>query len=166
MDYRSLDAIRIRELNLSGRKASLVADLAAAYPASAGVRTFSRRFEWNGASTVSRIDPRTNALIARVPVAAEVAAVAVGEGAVWVASDNGTLTRIDPEANVATTTIDLGGALSDVAVGAGAVWVANIGARNVARIDPKTNEVVARIATGTPPDGIAVGDDAVWVTAY
>ena len=119
-----------------------------------------------GAGTVLRIDPRTNHVAARIPVAAEVAAIAVGAGAVWVASDDGTLTRIDPEANVATATVDLGGALSDVAVGFGSVWVANNGAHNVARVDPETNAVVATIPTKTRPDGIAAGEGAVWVTAY
>ena len=120
----------------------------------------------SGSTPVLRIDPRTNGVVARIPVAAEVAAIAVGGGAVWVASDNGTLTRIDPDSNVVTATVDLGGALSDVAIGFGSVWVANNGSRNVARIDPASGKVVARIPTRTRPDGIAVGDDAVWVTAY
>jgi YVTN family beta-propeller protein len=120
----------------------------------------------SGNSIVSRVDPGTNRVAAKVPVAAEVASIAVGAGAVWVASDDGTLTRIDPVANVATATIDLGGALSDVAVADGAVWVANSGAPNVVRIDPGTNQVVATITTKTRPDAIAVGAGAVWVTAY
>ena len=120
----------------------------------------------SGASTVFRIDPQTNAVAARIPVAAEVADIAVGGGAVWVASDDGTLTRIDPTANVVAATVELGGALSGVAVGAGGVWVANSGARNVARIDPETNDVVATIPTIARPDAIAVGEGVVWVTAY
>ena len=120
----------------------------------------------SGASTVFRIDPRTNEVVARIPVAAEVASVAVGGGFVWVASDDGTLTKIDPEANVVADTVKLGGALSDVAVGEGAVWVANSGARNVARVDPETNDVVATIPTRARPDAIAVGEGLVWVTAY
>jgi YVTN family beta-propeller protein len=117
-------------------------------------------------SEVARVDPATNRVAATVPVAPEVAAIAVGAGAVWVASDDGTLTKIDPETNVATATVDLGGALSDVAVGFGSVWVANSGAHNVARVDPETTDVVATIRTGRAPEGIAVGDGAVWVTAY
>jgi YVTN family beta-propeller protein len=117
-------------------------------------------------SVVARIDPATNRVAATVPVAPEVAALAAGAGAVWVASDDGTLTKIDPETNVATATVQLGGAPSDVAVGFGSVWVANSGAHNVARIDPETNDVVAKIPTGTAPEGIAVGEGAVWVTAY
>jgi YVTN family beta-propeller protein len=120
----------------------------------------------SGSTPVLRIDPRTNGVAARIPVAAEVAAIAVGAGAIWVASDNGTLTKIDPESNVVTSTLDLGGALSDVAVGFGSVWVANNGSRNVARVDPATGEVLATIPTGTRPDGLTVGGDAVWVTAY
>jgi YVTN family beta-propeller protein len=120
----------------------------------------------SGASTVVRIDPQTAAVGAEIPVAAEVAAIAVGGGAVWVASDDGTLTRIDPTANVVAATVELGGALSDVAVGLDAVWVANSGARNVARIDPATNDVVATIPTRARPEAIEVGEGVVWVTAY
>lgn len=119
-----------------------------------------------GASTVVRIDPETDEVAAKIPVAAEIAAVAVGEDAVWVASDNGTLTRIDPVANVVSATLELGGALSGVAVAPDAVWVANSGARNVARVDFQTNEVVETIDTGARPEAIAVGEGAVWVTAY
>jgi YVTN family beta-propeller protein len=119
-----------------------------------------------GGSAVLRIDPETNGVTARIPVPPEPAAIAVADGTVWVASDNGTLSRIDPVANVVTATVELGGALSGVAVDANAVWVANSGTHTVARIDPETNEVVARIELGTRPEAIAVGEGAVWVTAY
>jgi hypothetical protein len=56
MDYRSLDAIRIREANLSGGKAFIVADLAAAYPKAAGVTKYVRTFTWDGGSLITVAD--------------------------------------------------------------------------------------------------------------
>jgi hypothetical protein len=59
MDYRVLRGIRLRDVHLAGGKLRLVADLAAAYPPSAGVKTFNRSFEWDGASSIAVIDTLT-----------------------------------------------------------------------------------------------------------
>ena len=59
MDYRALDGIRIRDANLTGGTMRIVADLAAAYPPSAGVTTFTRGFEWNGESSITVTDTVT-----------------------------------------------------------------------------------------------------------
>ena len=59
MDYRLLSGIRIRDVNLTGGTMRLVADLAAAYPPSAGVKAFNRAFEWNGASSIIVTDTVT-----------------------------------------------------------------------------------------------------------
>jgi len=160
---------QVLRLNRRGRRRRAISEFSSARGLAIGegaVWVGDALYPPSGSTPVLRIDPRTNGVTARIPVAAEVASIAVGAGAVWVASDNGTLTKIDPESNVVTSTVDLGGALSDVAVGFGSVWVANNGSRNVVRVDPATTDVLATIPTGTRPDGLAVGDDAVWVTAY
>ncbi|HEX6973889.1 MAG TPA: heparinase II/III family protein, partial [Vicinamibacterales bacterium] len=59
MDYRALDAIRIREVDLKAGKARIVADLTAAYPATAGVSSYIRTFTWNGGSTITVSDAAT-----------------------------------------------------------------------------------------------------------
>ena len=59
MDYRALDAIRIREANLAGGKARIVADLAAAYPVAAGISAYTRTFTWDGASLITVTDAVT-----------------------------------------------------------------------------------------------------------
>ncbi|HYE88968.1 MAG TPA: DUF4962 domain-containing protein [Vicinamibacterales bacterium] len=56
MDYQLLDGIRLRDVNLSSGKVQLVADLAAAYPPSAGVKSFTRRFMWDGATSITITD--------------------------------------------------------------------------------------------------------------
>jgi hypothetical protein len=59
MDYRALTGIRLREVNLGGGTMRIVADLAAAYPPSAGVTSFTRGFEWNGKSSITVTDTVT-----------------------------------------------------------------------------------------------------------
>jgi DNA-binding beta-propeller fold protein YncE len=92
----------------------------------------------------------------RVPADAE--AIAVGQGALWVASvapgDLGTpgedtVTRIDLATGRRVATVTVGRAPLDLAATPGAVWVPNAGGGgdSVARIDPHTN----RLAAGRPP---------------
>jgi len=59
MDYRALDGIRIREANLAGGRATIVADLAAAYPKTAGVKDFARTFSWDGGTAIKVVDAVT-----------------------------------------------------------------------------------------------------------
>jgi YVTN family beta-propeller protein len=99
-------------------------------------------------STLLRIDPERNAVVARIKVSPAEAAAA-GEGAVWLshpASD--TVSRIDPATNEKIATIPVGSYPAGLAVSAGAVWVANSFDPSVSRIDPATNRVVATIRVG------------------
>jgi YVTN family beta-propeller protein len=74
--------------------------------------------------TVSRIDPRTNAVVATITVGHEPFAIAAGGGAVWVANRTDfTVSRIDPRTNRVTATIQIGNRPQGIAAGNGAVWV-------------------------------------------
>ena len=78
------------------------------------------------------------------------AAMAQGEGAVWVIGDaaDRRLWRIDPERHRIEATIDLGFPPGGVAAGSGAVWVTDELGDRVVRIDPATNRVVGVIPVG------------------
>jgi virginiamycin B lyase len=132
------------------------------------------------ASTLSRIDPARNAVVARIKLKAHnpcpefprsCGEAAAGNGAVWVSrpSDN-TVSRIDPRTNTVTATIRVGSQPTAIAVSPGAVWVANTGDPSVSRIDPATNRVVATIRVGPArvccSDHMEVtwGSSAVWAT--
>jgi virginiamycin B lyase len=140
----------------------------------------------SSASRLTRIDPASNAVAARIAVKpanpcpafpATCGEVAAGQGAVWVSvlPDN-TVLRVDPGTNSVTATIPVGAQPDGVATSPGAVWVANhgdpgvSGAPSVSRIDPATNSVVATISVGPKSaccnDHMAVttGAGAVWVT--
>jgi YVTN family beta-propeller protein len=120
-------------------------------------------------STLMRIDPARNAVVARIKVGTP-EAVAAGGGAVWLTHPSGnTVTRVDPATNTVTATIPVGPRPQGIAVSQGAVWVANGGGPSVSRIDPATNRVVATIRIG--PKGACCAEHtdliasprAVWV---
>jgi YVTN family beta-propeller protein len=102
----------------------------------------------NAESTLMRIDPTRNAVVARIKVPPP-EATAAGDGAVWLSypSEN-KVSRIDPATNKVTASIDVGPQPSGIAISPDAVWVANAGGPSVSRIDPTTNHVVATIRVG------------------
>ena len=107
--------------------------------------------------------PRGAKVVAEIAVQPGSGGFAIGEGAVWSASDaTSTLTRIDPRRNavVKQITVDAAG---EVAVGDGSIWLTHPEANTVSRIDPTTYKVRATIRVGKRPLGLAVTADAVWV---
>jgi virginiamycin B lyase len=112
-----------------------------------------------------RVDPATGqvlATISDIPLGAT--GLAVGDGAVWVASTYGQLVaRVDPGTNRVTATIPVERYPLAVSVGSGAVWVRNEESSSVSRIDPATNRVVATVRGISPTDG-RTGEDAMALT--
>jgi DNA-binding beta-propeller fold protein YncE/tRNA A-37 threonylcarbamoyl transferase component Bud32 len=70
------------------------------------------------------LSTRSREEVDRVELAARPVAVAVGAGAVWVATASGTVIRIDPSTNEAMTPIEIGGVPVGIAVAGTTVWVA------------------------------------------
>jgi YVTN family beta-propeller protein len=126
-------------------------------------------------NSVAIIDPRTNAVVASVPVGAHPVSIVVGESAVWVANvDDQTVMRIDPETRKVVKTIGLGIEPTGLAVGDGAVWVAGGFDHALLRIDTSDNLVRERLTieprVGSLPEGyergpsaVTVGEGAVWL---
>jgi branched-chain amino acid transport system substrate-binding protein len=127
----------------------------------------SDRAVWvdDGLSTLIRIDPATNRVVARVHLAASgLGGIAVGDGAVWVADPpDGTVWRIDFQPNLVTRTASVGIGVTSVAFADGAVWAGNSFEGTVARIDPATTTVTRTFDVGGAPQGIAVDGPDVWV---
>jgi hypothetical protein len=91
------------------------------------------------------------AVTGRVALPGPAAAVAVGEGAVWVLLEQGTLLRVDPDRHQVTGRLELeapagGMPAGPLAVGAGAVWVGTRGATVTVRVDPARLRVTGRLA--------------------
>jgi YVTN family beta-propeller protein len=114
-------------------------------------------------NSLGLIHAKSNALVAQVPLGVRSGQVAAGEGAVWVASEDGTVSRVDAATRRVVQRITVGRDPAGVAAGGGAVWVATSGDRSVSWINPSTNTVVKTVPVGNGPTGIALGDGAVWV---
>jgi YVTN family beta-propeller protein len=99
-------------------------------------------------STLMRIDPARNAVVARIKVS-PTQAMAAGDGAVWLTyPEDDMVSRIDPSTNRVTASIHVGPRPAEIAISPGAVWVADSYGPSVSRIDPATNRVVATIRVG------------------
>jgi YVTN family beta-propeller protein len=125
-------------------------------------------------SELVRVDPHTGAILSRIhdvnitfyPETAD--SVAVGEGAVWIASPgDDTVIKVDPTSDliVGRTTVDYSNFddSASIAVGNGAVWATVPSLHEVVRIDA-SSQSVQTIPVGVWPTGIAVGEGSVWVT--
>lgn len=108
------------------------------------------------------IDPVTNAADPPIELGLRGTDLAVGEGAVRVASHlAGALVRIDPASRTVTARVDGIGAVYSVAVGDGAVWASGT---TTVRVAPDTAEVTATAEAGTGCGGsLAVDGGTVLV---
>lgn len=118
---------------------------------------------------ILRLDPETDLIEARVPLAGPVDDVVVGEGSVWatysVPTDGATtyrhfVVRIDPATNQVVATIP--DVSAPLAVGGGSVWGSD-GDGALVQIDPTRAEIISRIALGVRPWAMALADQAMWV---
>jgi serine/threonine-protein kinase len=89
--------------------------------------------------TVSRIDPGTRTVVARIRVGRDPEAVSAGAGGVWVANQaEDSVTRIDPATNrVVGRPIAVGDSPDHLVAGLGSVWVPNSRDDTVTRIEPR-----------------------------
>jgi virginiamycin B lyase len=118
-----------------------------------------------GSNTVARIDPSTNRFTSVVGVGELPTGVAIGEGAVWVITQDRTLYRIDPESGQAIKTIGLPGIPTGIAVGEGAIWVAmgfEAAGPSLLQINPKTYGEVPISVPGSALENVTVAEGALW----
>jgi len=117
-------------------------------------------------NSVAVIDSVTNKLVDDISVGKRPAAVAVGEGGVWVANeDDRTISEIDPKTRKVVDTIGLGSDVHDIAAGLGAVWVAGGTDGTVTRIDPRTAKTATFRVGPQPVFWVATGAGEVWATS-
>ena len=116
----------------------------------------------NPDATVSRVDPRADA-VSTVVRRLSAGAVAAGDEGVWALGLDSSLARIDP----ATASVDkrirvAANTLSAIAVGAGAVWAAAPYDGTVWRIDPEPRLIQRTIDVGAGVTDVAYGRGSVW----
>ena len=128
----------------------------------------------NGKATISRVDARTNEVVATIDGIAATA-IAAGAGALWVidrggpqrGQPKGAIVRIDPRSNRVTRRIRLAaGTLNDLAVAAGAVWVTDPFAGVLWRVDPGPPTLTKTIAVSPGSALVDANAQAVWVVNH
>ena len=184
---RKLDARDGRELaaipGVGTHAEAVVATSGAVWIASIGPWVVDRHgaFSPTGPGVVTRVDPRTDRIVARIRVARGPGAIAVADGAVWVTSFRGlrpafSVSRIDAGRNRVVATFHLHRLLAGVAVGAGYVWVVNPGTLvdggldmsggTLVRIDPRTASVVThRLPGSSRPAAVTFSDGWLWIAS-
>jgi streptogramin lyase len=118
-------------------------------------------------TTLTRIDPDTNGVVAEVRLPAACNSVLFAETALWVTcpKDN-KLLRIDALTNLVDKRIDVPAQPIAAAAGESSIWVLSKTDGKITRIDPKTNKATATIELGTPGlDGdLAFGEGYLWAS--
>lgn len=105
-------------------------------------------------NAVVAIDPKRDAVVARVAVGNAPTAVAAGAGAVWVLnSRDGTLSEVSADARLVRT-LGTTGVPADVATAGGRVWVA-ARPNAILEVDPTTAAITNRVMLRTAPTRFA-----------
>jgi YVTN family beta-propeller protein len=116
---------------------------------------------------LTKIDPQTNIIVARVKVASHSYAVVFGFDALWITNTkNASVQQVDPKTNNVVSTISVGKEPRFLAVGLNAIWTLNQEDGTVSKIDPLTKEV-ATIKLDVKGSGgdITTGSKYVYVRA-
>ena len=120
-------------------------------------------------NSVVRIDPKTDAVLATIPVPGGCGAqMVVTDDAVWVANGGGdgctsAVYRIDPHTNAVAQTIPMTEETDAIALGTDGLWFGSA-PTTLGRIDPATGTVTGRMTIPGMAFGSAVGGGAVWIT--
>jgi streptogramin lyase len=125
-------------------------------------------------NAVGAIDPKTNKLVAAIPVGHNPESIAAGGGSIWVANvDDGTVTRIDGRSRKVVETFGgFRGTPRAIAFGNGAIWLTT-GEDRLFRIDPANDHITAvplhwhsGFHSVLPEGlGVAAGYGAVWLSS-
>jgi virginiamycin B lyase len=120
-------------------------------------------------SDLTRFNPATGAVDARIALPANSAGVVVDFGSVWVTGyAKGELYRIDPKTNSLVSTVKLHTYPRFIASGENSIWVLNQSDGTVQRVDGMTGELQATIETGLKGSGgdIICGGGYVWINMF
>jgi virginiamycin B lyase len=118
-------------------------------------------------TTLLRIDPQTNTVVAEIRLPSACAALLSADNALWIACPNeARLLKLNPNTNLIDKRIEVAAEPVALASGAGAVWVLSRKEGKLSRIDPKTDKVVTTIDLGIPnaQGQLAFGAEALWAS--
>ena len=154
---------RVVRIDTTNEEIAATIDVPGAYGVAAGEGAVWVAGSARRTGTLVRIDPATSRPADPLFLDADVNALAVGGGSVWVALSGGPVLRIDPVSLELLATYDPGvDGIDNLAFGGGALWGAGDGV--VVRLDPTTAEAIETPVSN--PVDLEFGGGAMWVSAY
>ncbi len=115
--------------------------------------------------TVTRIDPATNEVVAKIQTGLGAHHMAIDAHGVWIANYRAnTVSRIDPATNRVVATIDHAGSGVGIASDGETVYVSTR-YQGISRIDPDTNTASPVAGFAEWNYGLAYGNGELWVTS-
>jgi virginiamycin B lyase len=118
-------------------------------------------------TTLARIDPDQNVVVAEIRLPADCRSLTFGETALWLAcpSENKVI-RVNAATNLVEKQIEVSAEPESIVTGLNSVWVYCRKESKVDRIDPKTNKVSKSIELKVPgtEGAIAFGEGSIWVS--
>ncbi|HEX4487054.1 MAG TPA: hypothetical protein VH088_12350 [Terriglobales bacterium] len=116
---------------------------------------------------LSRIDPKTNSILAEIAIPSGSFCPVFADNFVWITStQNNLLTKVDPSTNKVLAQIKIGKNPRFASAGAGSIWTLNQGDGTISRVDTKTGKLLANIPAQLVGHGgeITFGFGSVWAT--
>src|SRR5215831_6767865 len=117
---------------------------------------------------IFRMDPKTDKVVASVPVSRPCSGFAVAAGTLWSPScGEKVIYRIDLKTNEVVAKVPVGPANNEggIAYGAGSAWMPSDPKGIVSRIDPASNKVIAEIKVAPGSFTAVFGYGLVWVSS-
>ncbi|MFA5130569.1 MAG: hypothetical protein WC477_06700, partial [Patescibacteria group bacterium] len=119
--------------------------------------------DFSVSGNVTVFDPRTEQVVATIPVGASTYGAAFDGSAVWVVvQGNNTVVKIDVATRQIVATVPVGTSPDSAVFDGTYLWVTNSTQSTVSKIDVRTNAVIATITVGGHPWGIAFDGTSVW----
>ncbi|MEP7352556.1 MAG: glutaminyl-peptide cyclotransferase [Acidobacteriota bacterium] len=118
-------------------------------------------------TTLSRIDPESNSVVAEIRVGAGCFGLQSAESSLWLTCPSeDKLLRINPMTNLVEQQIKVTAKPSSFTFGDGSLWVLGLKEGKIDRIDPKTNKVIKTISleVADAEGSIVYGEGALWAS--
>ena len=121
--------------------------------------------------SLKRIDPKTNQVVATVPLPAEACSgLEYAFGSVWVpvCTTPASMLRVDAKTNQASATLTVGpaGPEGGITASSDSVWLATDKAGTLSRIDPATNLVRQKVQITAGSYNPVFSEGTVWVSGF
>jgi YVTN family beta-propeller protein len=113
---------------------------------------------------ISRVNPATLGVTAKILVAADPDFALIAAGSVWTTAYRGSaISRIDPATNAVATTLRVRQGVQGIAFDGASFWAANYDDSRLVKLDPATGRTRASWPTDGGPRDVLTAFGSVWV---